>query len=71
MRHTRFWACPYEIVFYDFREPDNLPYKELGRVSDITDSEGWIDNETFAISREIEIRKSDEVPYEQLSEEEQ
>jgi hypothetical protein len=65
------WAYPYEIVFYDFSEPDNLPYKELGRVSDITDSEGWLDNETFVLSREVEIRKSDGVPYEQLSQEEQ
>ncbi len=66
-----FWACPYEVVFYDFREPDNLPYKELGRVDILNECEGWLDNETFVLTREVEIRKSDGVPYEQLSEEEQ
>jgi hypothetical protein len=66
-----FWAAPYEIVFYDFRQPDNLPYKELGRVSELNDSEGWLNNETFVLTREIEIRKSDGVPYEELSEAEQ
>jgi hypothetical protein len=65
------WACPYELMFYDFREPDNLPYKELGRIDLLRECEGWLDNETFALIREVEIRKSDEVPYEQLSEEEQ
>lgn len=65
------WACPYEVVFYDFRAPDLLPYKELGRVSDIMKSEGWRDNETFALSREVEYRKSDAVAYTQLSESEQ
>lgn len=66
-----YWACPYEIVFFDFRTPDRLPYKELGRFSNLTECEGWLDNETFALTREVEIRKSDGVPYEQLSEEEQ
>jgi hypothetical protein len=26
-----YWACPYEIVRYDFSNPDVLPYKELSR----------------------------------------
>lgn len=44
-----YWACPYEIVFFDFSNPENLPLPELGRV----DSEGegksnkWVDNDTF------------------------
>lgn len=66
-----FWACPYEIVFYDFRTPDELPYKVLGRVSGLRECEGWLDNDSFALSREVEFRKSDGTPYEQLSEEEQ
>jgi len=33
--------------------------------------EGWLDNERFVLTREVEIRKSDGMPYEQLSEEEQ
>ena len=65
------WAAPYEIVFYDFRQPDNLPYKELGRIGDLNDSEGWLNNDTFVLTRETEIRKSDGVPYKQLSEAEQ
>ena len=65
------WACPYELVFYDFRTPDVLPYKELGRAPDLVDCKGWVDNETFVLKREVEIRKSDGVAYEQLLEEEQ
>lgn len=65
------WACPYELAFYDFRTPDRLPYKELGRVSGISECEGWLDNTTFVLKREVEIRRSDGTPYEQLSEEEQ
>lgn len=26
-----FWACPYEIVTYDFSDPDTVPLKELKR----------------------------------------
>lgn len=65
------WAAPYEIIFYDFRKPDNLPYRELGRISELDETEGWLNNETFVLTREVEIRKSDEVPYKQLSEAEQ
>ncbi len=66
-----FWACPYDIVFYDFRQPDNLPYEELGRISELNTCEGWLDNETFVLTKSVEFRKSDGLPYEQLSEEEQ
>jgi hypothetical protein len=66
-----YWACPYEVVFYDFRTPDTLPYKELGRTPEITDSEGWVDNNTFQIQREITLRKSDKALYDELPETEQ
>jgi hypothetical protein len=68
-----FWACPYEIVFYDFQQPDKLPYKEIERVdiNYLKDCEGWIDNETFVFNRQFKVRKSDGLPYEQLSKEEQ
>lgn len=66
-----FWACPYEIVFYDFRTPGKLPYKKLGRVKNLIECEGWLNNDTFALTREVDIRKSDGIPYEQLAEEEQ
>jgi len=64
------WACPYEIRFYEFCTPDTLPYREIGRVDSLEKVEGW-KNGLFILSREIEIRKSDGVPYEMLSESEQ
>ena len=66
-----YWACPYEIVFYDFRNPEKLPFDELGRIDTLSESYGWLDNETFSLSQEIEFRKSDGVFYKDLSEEEQ
>lgn len=40
-----FWACPYEIVFYDFSDPFNFPYPELDR-KDYDTFGGWTDNTT-------------------------
>lgn len=65
-----YWACPYDLVFYDFREPEKLPYPELGRFDNISDSSGWLDNETFELKKELELRKSDGALYESLSDEE-
>lgn len=66
-----YWACPYEVVFYDFRNPEQLPLPELGRIGSLDDCEGWLDNETFVLTREIEFRKSDGAAYDSLSSEEQ
>lgn len=66
-----YWACPYEAVFYDFKVPEQLPFSELARIKNLDACEGWADNETFVLKREIEIRKSDGVPYDALTEEEQ
>jgi hypothetical protein len=66
-----YWACPYDLVFYDFQTPDALPYQEIGRCDNITECEGWKDNETFALKREIEVRASDGKEYNSLSEDEQ
>ncbi|PHS20612.1 MAG: hypothetical protein COA86_01300 [Kangiella sp.] len=66
-----YWACPYALVLYDFTDPESLPLKELLRVEDLTDSEGWKNNNTFIMTREVECRKADGVPYEELDEEEQ
>jgi hypothetical protein len=64
-----YWACPTEIVFYDFQNPEDLPLRELSRVSIIADRcEGWIDNETFVLKRRVKLRKSDGAPYETLDE---
>lgn len=66
-----YWACPYEIVFFDFANPEALPYREYLRVEDIVDCGGWLDNDRFKLTREIEVRKADGRPYEELSESEQ
>ena len=66
-----FWACPYDLVMYDFRNPEELPYKELLRAHNIYDNCGWQDNDTFSLENEVEIRKSDGIPYDDLSIEEQ
>jgi hypothetical protein len=65
-----YWACPYDLVFYDFREPDILPFPEMQRFDNLSDSNGWLDNETFELKKEIALRKSDGALYEALSDEE-
>lgn len=66
-----FWACPYEVVLFDFRKPAQLPLREMARMDNLTDCEGWSDNDTFVFSREVEFRKSDGAAYESLPSEEQ
>jgi hypothetical protein len=67
-----YWACPFDVVLYDFRNPEDLPLRELSRVSNVVDRfEGWTDNETFVLKREVVVRKSDGSPYEALDEVEQ
>jgi len=66
-----YWACPYELVIFDIHNPENLPYPELARFEELHSCDGWVDNETISLSREVAIRKSDGVPYEVLSEAEQ
>jgi hypothetical protein len=65
-----YWACPYEIVFFDFSDPENLPYKEYLRVGDLFECDGWLDNDHFRLIREIQVRKEDGRPYNELSESE-
>lgn len=66
-----YWACPYDMVFFDFRNPDELPFKELKRIESIGKVEGWNEKDDFILEREIQFRKSDGKPYEELSDEEQ
>ena len=66
-----YWASPYDLVMFDFRNPDELPYKEMTRISNIDKCEGWTDNYTFVLKQEIEFRKSDGALYDELSEEDQ
>jgi hypothetical protein len=61
----------YDLVFFDFSNPDILPYRELARVEMLDEVEGWKDNETFTLRVEQEFRKSDGKLYRDLSYEEQ
>jgi hypothetical protein len=45
-----YWACPYELVFYDFRDPQNVPLLEIARIEEYFDATGWEDNRTFNYS---------------------
>lgn len=62
-----YWACPYELVLFDFREPEKLPLPELCRVGELCETKGWQDNETFLLTREVEYRVSDGVLCENLT----
>ena len=66
-----YWACPYELVFFDFSKPDQLPYRELKRIGNIGEIKGWNDKGQFVVEQEVEIRKSDGIPYDELTEAEQ
>ncbi len=66
-----YWGCPADIVFFDFSKPDELPYLEYLRVSNQIGCEGWLDDNRFKLTREIEVRKVDGRLYEELSDEEQ
>lgn len=66
-----YWGAPHEMVFLEFSHPENLPLPEIARVGDIRDPiVGWVDD-TFVFHVEYMVRKSDQVRYEDLSEEEQ
>jgi hypothetical protein len=66
------WACPYEIVLFDFSDPTQLPLPEIERIDGITDPViGWVDNDTFAFTVSYDIRKLDGARYNSLSAEEQ
>ncbi len=66
-----YWGCPYELVVYDFSQPDVLPYKEVTRIDSLHECLGWNENNELIVKRIIEVRKSDKKPYNQLTEKEQ
>lgn len=43
-----YWACPYELVIYDFSEPLRSPLPELARIEDLGDTQGWREDGSFA-----------------------
>jgi hypothetical protein len=66
------WAGPYDIRFYDFRKPMELPWPIIETIHDETKSTPW-DKESgvFVAEKNVEIRKSDEKPTDELTEEEE
>jgi hypothetical protein len=58
-----YWACPYVIKIYDFKDPLSLPLKELKEIELLDNDEvitGWKDNHTLTtkgVKREREIEK--------------
>lgn len=65
------WAGPYELVFQDFSNPEQLPLPELSRIEDVAECPGWKDNGTFVFQRGFDVRASDGALLEQLPEDEQ
>ncbi len=44
-----YWACPYDLVLFDFSEPEMVPYTEIGWYEGRFYSfKGWKDNETLS-----------------------
>jgi hypothetical protein len=46
-----YWACPYELVFYDFSQPMQSVLPELERIEDLADTVGWQGNTRFEYVR--------------------
>lgn len=65
-----YWACPYEIVIYDFSTPDILPYKEIARIDLNGEFKGWQDEDNLIVVEEIDTRKSDGKRWSELTKEE-
>jgi hypothetical protein len=61
------WAAPYELVLFDFGAPLALPYPELGRWP-IHTVHGWQADGAFVFEYTVEVRRSDDVPLDQLLE---
>jgi len=54
-----YWACPYEVVLFDFSEPLKLPYRELERWDEAESFDQWETEGKVLLSRTVEVRKSD------------
>ncbi len=65
-----YWACPYEVVLFDFREPMKLPYPELERWEDMESFDSWKTTGIVTLSRTEDVRKSDGKSIDLLTEEE-
>ena len=72
------WACPYELVLFDFTKPMSLPYKEIKRwpkdesyTQDLDKVLGFNPDGSFAFTFEEEVRRLDNKPVRLLTKEEQ
>lgn len=61
-----YWACPYELVFFDFSEPERLPFPEIQRISDVYACKGWQEDGSFVFERHYEVRARDGVRLDDL-----
>ena len=66
-----YWGAPYEVVIYDFRRPDELPYPERSRHPGIFRWIGWVDSSTFEYEAKFGVRAVDGKRYEELTKQEQ
>jgi hypothetical protein len=64
-----YWACPNELVIYDFTQPMELPYRELHRapVWEVHDG-GFLPDGSISWSSTDAVRKSDGKPIDDLDE---
>ncbi len=65
-----YWACPYQLVLFDFREPERRPLPELARIDGLWSWGGWTDACTFEFHRSYDVRASDGADLSALSQEE-
>jgi len=66
-----YWGWNDDVVFLDFRNPDELPYPELARFESIHKFNGWAEDGSFVFENTILFRKSDGALFETLSKDEQ
>jgi hypothetical protein len=50
-----YWACPYEVVFYDFSDPMNMPWIEIDRNEGYQDFLGWDEGDQARVGRRFEM----------------
>lgn len=67
-----YWACPYELVAFDFSKPMDLPYPELHRwAGDLGTVDGFDERGELSWTFDLEVRLSDGKPYAELTEDEE
>lgn len=60
--HGCYWACPCDLVFFDFSDPSVLPLPEIFRVPGETDTLGWVGNDEFHYRVETPAYEDDPEP---------